>query len=90
MPFPPPEDLLDPGIELISLSRLHWQADYLPRVPPGKLNTRPKKTNVSKCFCDDRFPEKMPLIPFLGTISGAKSNLPSSERWYLAYALEER
>ena len=58
LPFPPPGDLLVPGIELMSLSCLHQQAVYLPRVPPGKLNTQPKMTNVSKRFSDDRFPEK--------------------------------
>ena len=33
-PFPPPGDLPDPGIKLLSL--LHWQADSLPLAPPGK------------------------------------------------------
>ena len=31
---PPPEDLPNPGIELLCL--LHWQADSLPLAPPGK------------------------------------------------------
>ena len=30
LPFPSPGDLADPGIELMSLSLLHWQADSLP------------------------------------------------------------
>ena len=38
LPFPPPEDLPDPGIELESLvsPANHWQLDYLPLAPPGK------------------------------------------------------
>ena len=30
LPFPPPEDLLNPGINLRLLHLLHWQADSLP------------------------------------------------------------
>ena len=33
----PPENLLNPGIELVSLNvYMHWQAGSLPLVPPGK------------------------------------------------------
>ena len=38
LPCPPPGDLHDPGIEPASLCLLHWQADSLPLVPPGKPN----------------------------------------------------
>ena len=40
LPFSPPGDLPNPGIEPASLASqlLHWQADSLPLVPPGKLN----------------------------------------------------
>ena len=31
LPCPPPDDFLDPGIELMSL---HWQTDSLPLAPP--------------------------------------------------------
>ena len=35
-PSPPPGDLPDPGIEPASLmSNLHWQAGFLPLVPPA-------------------------------------------------------
>ena len=37
VPFPTPGDLPDPGIKCTFLSLLHWQADSLPLVPPGKL-----------------------------------------------------
>ena len=37
LPWPPPEDLLDLGIEPASLMLLHWQAGSL--VPPGKRPT---------------------------------------------------
>ena len=36
LPFPPPGDLPDPGIELHLLHLLHWQVDSLSLVPPGK------------------------------------------------------
>ena len=36
LPCPPPGDLPDPGIEPSSLESLHWLADSLPLVPPGK------------------------------------------------------
>ena len=37
LPRPPPGDLPDPRIEPVSVtSNLHWQAGYLPLVPPGK------------------------------------------------------
>ena len=37
LPCPPPEDLLDPGIEPTSTyGLLHWQAGSLPLAPPGK------------------------------------------------------
>ena len=36
VPFPPPGDLSDQRIEPESLRLLHWQADSLPLVPPGK------------------------------------------------------
>ena len=36
LPYPPPGDLSDPGIEPVSLCLLHWQAGSLPLVPPGK------------------------------------------------------
>ena len=35
LPFPPPGDLPDPGMELMSPVCQHWQADSLP-APPGK------------------------------------------------------
>ena len=40
LPFPPPRDLPDPGIESASLNLLHWQAGSLPLVPPEKLFIR--------------------------------------------------
>ena len=36
MLFPSPEDLPNPGIDLTSLSLLHWQVGSLPLAPPGK------------------------------------------------------
>ena len=36
LPFLPLGDLLNPGIEPMSLMSLHWQADSLPLAPPGK------------------------------------------------------
>ena len=35
LPFPPPRDLPDSGIEPCFLSFLHWQADSLPAEPQG-------------------------------------------------------
>ena len=41
LPFPPPGELPNPGINPRLLRLLHWQAGSLPLVPPGKphLNT---------------------------------------------------
>ena len=39
LPFLTPWDLPDPGIKPVSLVLLHWQADSLPVVPPGKKGT---------------------------------------------------
>ena len=36
LPFPPPGDLPNPGIELVPCL-LHWQAGSLPLAPPGKV-----------------------------------------------------
>ena len=36
LPFPPPGDLPNPGMELVSLHLLHWQADSLLLMPCGK------------------------------------------------------
>ena len=36
LPGPPPGDFPDPGIEPESLTSPHWQAGFLPLVPPGK------------------------------------------------------
>ena len=36
LPCPPPGDLLNPGLEPMSLSLLHWQVSSLPPVPPGE------------------------------------------------------
>ena len=38
VPFSPPRDLPDPGVEHVVLSLLHWQVDFLPLMPPGKPN----------------------------------------------------
>ena len=35
LPFPPPGDLPNPGMERSSFCLLHWQAGSLPLVPPG-------------------------------------------------------
>ena len=34
VPFPPPRDFPDPGIEPLSLPSPYWQADSLPLAPP--------------------------------------------------------
>ena len=39
LPRPVPGDLPDTGIEPTSLSLQHWQAGFLPPVPPGKPET---------------------------------------------------
>ena len=38
LPFSPPGDLPDPGIETCLLGPLHWQVGSLPLAPPGKLD----------------------------------------------------
>ena len=36
LPFPPPQDLPNQGLNPSLLHLLHWQVDYLPLPPPGK------------------------------------------------------
>ena len=44
LPFPTPRDLPSLGSNPHILSLLHWQADSLPTVPPGKLPTTEYKS----------------------------------------------
>ena len=47
LPYPSPDDLLDPEMEQVGLYLLHWQMGCLPLVPPGKpydYLTQPKNT----------------------------------------------
>ena len=37
LPFPPPGDLPNPGIKLMPMCLLYWQADYFSLPPPGTL-----------------------------------------------------
>ena len=56
---PPPGDLLDPGMELMSLMYLHWQAGSLPPVPLGKESevsqSCPTLCNPMDCTPPDAF-----------------------------------
>ena len=48
LPFSPPGDLPNPGIESTSLALLHWQVGSLSLAPPGKPSRYPLKiTNNS-------------------------------------------
>ena len=38
LPFPTPGDLSNQGLNPCLLRLLHWQADFLPSVPPGKIS----------------------------------------------------
>ena len=40
LPFPPPEDLPNPGIEAYLFCLLQWQAGSLPLTPTGKSSRR--------------------------------------------------
>ena len=47
LPYPSPDDLLDPEMEQVGLYLLHWQMGCLPLIPPGKpydYLTQPKNT----------------------------------------------
>ena len=49
LPCPPPGDLTDPGIELVSLnSNLHWQTGSLSLAPPEKAHTQQQKSSAAK------------------------------------------
>ena len=57
LPYPPPGDLPDPGIELVCLCLLHWQGGSLPLAPPGKpitLGTVTYSTNSSVSSLSER------------------------------------
>ena len=48
LPFPPPGDLPNPGIQPGLLSLLHWEASSLPLAPPGKLLAAPEVPDTEK------------------------------------------
>ena len=52
LPFPPPGDLPNPGVEPHLLCLLHWQAGSLPLAPPGRvvLNTTTHETKITFFF----------------------------------------
>ena len=45
MPFPPPGDLPDPGIELVSLSPA-FAGRFFTNAPPGKPNRKAKELSL--------------------------------------------
>ena len=44
VPYPPPGDPPERGIQLSLLGFLHWQAGSLPLAPPGKPDSEVRKT----------------------------------------------
>ena len=45
MPFPPPGDLPNPGVELVSLSPA-FAGKFFTNVPPGKLNRKARELSL--------------------------------------------
>ena len=68
LPFPPPRDLSDPGIEPTSLSPLHWQSGSLPLMPPGK----PRLCQWEMCLILNHQMFSQGLVPFY---------IPTWSRW---------
>ena len=51
LPYPPPGDLPDPGMEHLSVASPAWQVDSLPLVPSGKTPKHPLQVgNVRYSF----------------------------------------
>ena len=52
-PCPPPGALLDPGLELMSLSLLHWLAGSLPLSSPGKSGSDATGEGISSSLWEN-------------------------------------
>ena len=77
--YPPPGDLLNPGIQPASLaSRLHWQVDSLPLLPPG-MPPNPKWGNLPLDFV---IPVALSSSDPWAAFSDSKSNLISPHDVY--------
>ena len=65
LPFPPPGDLPNPGIEPGLLHLLHWQAGSLPLAPPyleSIIYTPPASKNVLKNACNRSIYNKIKIF----------------------------
>ena len=58
LPYLPPGDFPDPGIKLLSLCLLHWQAGSLAVAPPGK----PLSVYISNLLQYNKSPQN--LVPY--------------------------
>ena len=50
VPFPPPGDLLNPGIEFTSHMSPAYQANFLPKEPSGKFKRKKLQQLSSHCY----------------------------------------
>ena len=66
LPCPPPRNLPNPGIKLMSLVYLDWQAGSLPLAPPGKPHlflTYYKNKEFNKCWLYIDYLKKIFVCP---------------------------
>ena len=59
LPFPPPGDLLNPGIEFTSPMSPAYQANSLPKEPSGKFKRKKLQQLSSHCYYSPGNGQKM-------------------------------
>ena len=77
LPFPPPGELPNPGINPRLLRLLHWQAGSLPLVPPGKPH--PEVRGLKLLHLKLQYPGISRVTYLVGTMAGAPELLRSTK-----------
>ena len=78
LPFPPPRDLPDPGVEPGLLCLLHWQVDSLPLNPPRK----PSRV-LDSSYLSEGGTAALPSVPMGKLRCTEGKSLAKQDRWQL-------
>ena len=86
MPFPPPGDLPDRGIEPTPLHLLHWQAGSLPLAPLVSTVTQQLISSVSVILLSDLYDLQLELLSAFFFILFVSSLMNSQADFLLSYS----